>query len=164
MFDIGWPELMLIMVVALVVIGPKDLPAAIRTVTTILRKMRGMAADFQSGLDDIAREAGVDEVKRSIDDAVSYDPKEALDHIAEIDDGEFALDADGGPPSGNSILDPEIQSQMFDDDPDAGAADSPEPSSEPVNEPVTPASDDPSTAANEDEPAPRPAAPVTGSS
>ena len=60
MFDIGWPELMLIMVVALVVIGPKDLPAAIRTVTTILRKVRGMAADFQSGLDDIAREAGVE--------------------------------------------------------------------------------------------------------
>jgi sec-independent protein translocase protein TatB len=43
MLDIGWPELMLIMVVALVVIGPKDLPAAIRTVTTILRKVRGMA-------------------------------------------------------------------------------------------------------------------------
>ena len=46
MFDIGWPELLLIMVVALVVIGPKDLPAAIRTVTTILRKVRGMAAEF----------------------------------------------------------------------------------------------------------------------
>ena len=158
MFDIGWPELMLIMVVALVVIGPKDLPAAIRTVTTILRKVRGMAADFQSGLEDIAREAGVDEVKRGIDDMVTYDPKEALDHLAEIDGGEFTLDDDGNPTSGNSILDPAIQSQMLDDDPDADAADAPEPVSEPASEPV---SGEPSTAANEDEPAPRPAAPAS---
>ncbi|MCZ6845407.1 MAG: Sec-independent protein translocase protein TatB, partial [Alphaproteobacteria bacterium] len=99
MFDIGWPELMLIMVVALVVIGPKDLPAAIRTVTTILRKVRGMAAEFQSGLQDIAREAGVDDIKNSIDDIVTYDPKDALDNIAEIDDGEFSFDDDGNPTS-----------------------------------------------------------------
>ena len=153
MFDIGWPELMLVMVVALVVIGPKDLPAAIRTVTTILRKMRGMAADFQSGLDDIVREAGVDEVKRSIDDMVTYDPKAALDSIAEMDEGEFSLDDDDGPAVGNSILDPAIQSQKFDDDPDAAAADA-----------AKPADSDVSAAANEDEPAPRPATPASGSS
>lgn len=153
MFDIGWPELLLVMVVALVVIGPKDLPAAIRTVTSILRKMRGMAAEFQSGLDDIAREAGVDDVKRSLDDVVSYDPKAALDNIADMDEGEFSFDgdgdADGGPALGNSILDPEIQSQMFDDDPDAAATESPEPSGE---------------AANEDEPAASTTAPATGNS
>ncbi len=161
MFDIGWPELMLIMVVALVVIGPKDLPAAIRTVTTILRKVRGMAAEFQGGLEEIAREAGVDEVKRSIDDAVTYDPKAALENIAEIDGGEFELDDDGNPLSGNSILDPAIQSQILDDDPDALAADADEPASEPAGEP---ASGEISTAANEDEPVPRPAAPATGTS
>lgn len=145
MFDIGWPELLLVMVVALVVIGPKDLPAAIRTVTMILRKIRGMATDFQSGLDDIARQAGVDEVKRDLDDMVSYDPKAALDNIADMEEGEFGLDTDGGPALGNSILDPEIQSQMFDDDPDAPDAEvteSPEPSSEAAteDEPATPAS------------------------
>ncbi|MCZ6592137.1 MAG: Sec-independent protein translocase protein TatB [Alphaproteobacteria bacterium] len=161
MFDIGWPELMLIMVVALVVIGPKDLPAAIRTVTTILRKVRGMAAEFQSGLQDIAREAGVDDIKNSIDDIVTYDPKDALDNIAEIDDGEFSFDDDGNPTSDNSILDPEIQSRMFNDDPDAAAVDTPEPVVEPKSEPATPADGDVSTAANEDEPAPRPAAPAT---
>lgn len=149
MFDIGWPELMLIMVVALVVIGPKDLPAAIRTVTTILRKMRGMASDFQSGLDDIAREAGVDDVKRDLEDVVSYDPGAALDNIADMDEGEFGLDADGGPELGNSILDPEIQSQMFDDDPDAVATEASEPSSE---------------AANEDEPPAPASAPASGNS
>ncbi len=159
MFDIGWPELMLIMVIALIVIGPKDLPAAIRTVTSILRKVRGMAAEFQSGLDDIAREAGVDEIKRSVDEAVTYDPKEALDSLAELDDGEFSLDEDGNPTSGNSILDPAVQSQMFDDDPDAGAADTKK--EDAVTEP---ADSDVSSAANEDEPPPRPAAPATNRS
>ena len=157
MFDIGWPELMLIMVIALVVIGPKDLPAAIRAVTTILRKVRGMASDFQSGLEEIAREAGVDEIKRSIDDVVTYDPKEALDSIAEMDDGDFTLDEDGNLTSGNSILDPAVQSQMFDDDPDTVAADAEEAVSDPSG-------DDVSTAANEDDPAPRPVTPATSSS
>ena len=55
MFDLGWPELMLIMLVALVVIGPKELPNAIRTVMGIVRKLRGAAREFQSGLDDIAK-------------------------------------------------------------------------------------------------------------
>ena len=151
MFDIGWPELMLVMVVALIVIGPKDLPAAIRTVTTVLRKVRGMAAEFQSGLDEIAREAGVDEVKKSIEDVVTYDPKEALESIGELDDGEFSLDDEIDPTHGNSILDPAVQSQMYDDDPDAAAGDG----EDAVNEA---AEDDVSTAANEDEPAPRPAA------
>jgi len=154
MFDIGWPELMLIMVIALVVIGPKDLPAAIRTVTTILRKVRGMASEFQSGLDEIAREAGVDEVKRSIDDVVTYDPGEALDSLAELDDGEFSLDEDGNPTSGNSILDPAVQSQMFDDDPDAAAAAADEAVTEPAEGEI-------SNAANEDEPAPHPASSTT---
>jgi sec-independent protein translocase protein TatB len=157
MFDIGWPELMLITVIALIVIGPKDLPAAIRTVTSILRKVRGMAAEFQSGLDDIAREAGVDDIKRSVDEMVTYDPKEALDSLAELDDGEFALDEDGNPTSGNSILDPAVEAQMFDDDPDAVVVDTEEAVAET-------AEGDISNAANEDEPAPRPAAPATGSS
>ena len=160
MFDIGWPELLLIMVVALVVIGPKDLPAAIRTVTTLLRKLRGMAAEFQSGLADIAREAGVDDVKRSIEDVVSYDPKAALDNLARMDDGEFDYDdpdAPAAPTSENSILDPAIQSQMFESDPDAVPADPGDP---------VPAPDDgeTSTADTEDDLVPRPAAPAAGKS
>ncbi len=151
MFDIGWPELMVVMVIALIVIGPKDLPAAIRTVTMILRKVRGMAAEFQSGLDEIAREAGVDEINRSVDEVVTFDPKEALESIGELDDGEFSLDDEIDPTHGNSILDPAAQSQMFNDDPDAVAADR----EDAVNEA---GEDDVSTAANEDEPAPRPAA------
>ncbi|MBI36353.1 MAG: twin-arginine translocase subunit TatB [Alphaproteobacteria bacterium] len=113
MFDIGWPELMLIMVVGLIVIGPKDLPAAIRTVTTIIRKMRGLASEFQDGLESIARESGIDEAKKSVDDIISYDPKAALDNIKEMESGDF-------------ILDPVEQSLKLENDPDASELDSEE--------------------------------------
>ncbi|MDA0784955.1 MAG: Sec-independent protein translocase protein TatB [Proteobacteria bacterium] len=116
MFDIGWPELMLVMVVALIVIGPKELPNAIRTVMSIVRKMRMAAREFQSGLDDIARESGLDDVKRQIDDIDFYDPGEALKSIAESDKDLLGLDDDPSLPSGNKILD----SNATDPPPDDG--------------------------------------------
>jgi sec-independent protein translocase protein TatB len=102
MFDIGWPELLLIMVVALIVIGPKELPNAIRTVTMIVRKVRLAAAEFQNGLNDIARESGLDEVKRTFDDVEYYDPKAALENLADTD--KDLLDLEDDPLAGNSIL------------------------------------------------------------
>lgn len=105
MFDLGWPELMLIMLVALVVIGPKELPNAIRTVMGIVRKLRGAAREFQSGLDDIAKESGLDEMKRDLKDNLDYyDPGEALKSIAESDKDIMDLDDDPFA-AGNSILD-----------------------------------------------------------
>lgn len=106
MFDIGWPELFLVMVIALIVIGPKELPNAIRTVMSIVRKLRATAREFQSGLDDIARETGLDDVKRQMDDLDFYDPGEALKSIAESDKDLLGIDDDPDlPPAGNSILD-----------------------------------------------------------
>tara|TARA_R110002110_G_scaffold260260_1_gene475959 strand:- start:145010 stop:145561 length:552 start_codon:yes stop_codon:yes gene_type:complete len=106
MFDIGWPELFLVMVIALIVIGPKELPNAIRTVMSIVRKLRATAREFQSGLDDIARETGLDDVKRQMDDLDFYDPGEALKSIAEPDKDLLGIDDDPDlPPAGNSILD-----------------------------------------------------------
>jgi len=102
MFDLGWPELMLIMVVALIVIGPKELPNTIRTVSAVMRKVRAAAREFQSGLDDIARESGLDDVRRQIDDLEYYDPKAALENIAESD--KELLDLDDDPDAENSIL------------------------------------------------------------
>lgn len=64
MFDIGWPELLVIAVVALVVIGPKDLPRVLFTVGKWVRKARALAGDFQSGLDDMVREAELDDLKK----------------------------------------------------------------------------------------------------
>ena len=64
MFDIGWQELFIVAVLAIIVVGPKDLPKALKTVTMWLRKARGMARDFQSGVNDMVREAELDEFKK----------------------------------------------------------------------------------------------------
>ena len=55
MFDIGWQELFILAVLAIIVIGPKDLPRTIKTVTGWLRKARSMARELQSGIDDVVR-------------------------------------------------------------------------------------------------------------
>jgi sec-independent protein translocase protein TatB len=65
-FDIGWPELMLIGVVALVVIGPKDLPAALRVAGYWVRKARTMSREFQSSFEQMLREAELDEVRNEL--------------------------------------------------------------------------------------------------
>ncbi len=57
MFDIGWQELFILAVLAIIVIGPKDLPHAIRAITKGIRKARSMARDLQDGMDDVIREA-----------------------------------------------------------------------------------------------------------
>jgi sec-independent protein translocase protein TatB len=67
MFDIGWQELFILAVLAIIVIGPKDLPRAIRTITKWIRKARSMARDFQDGLDEVVREADLDDIKKELD-------------------------------------------------------------------------------------------------
>jgi sec-independent protein translocase protein TatB len=78
MFDLSWGELMVIGTVALVVIGPKDLPVAIRTVSRFVGQARKLAREFQSGMEQMAREAGVDEMKREVNRIASGDYDEKM--------------------------------------------------------------------------------------
>lgn len=71
MFDIGWSELVVIGVVALIVIGPKELPGVIRSVGRGVAKLRTMAGEFRAQFDDAMREAELHEVKKSFDDMKS---------------------------------------------------------------------------------------------
>jgi len=63
MFDIGWTELALVALVALLVIGPKELPATMRMIAGWIGKIRSLAREFQGGLDDMMREAELDKLK-----------------------------------------------------------------------------------------------------
>jgi len=78
MFDISWTEFLLIGVVALIVIGPKELPAVLRTVGQWTRKVRSMAADFQGQFQEAMREAEMADLKKQVDDLAhgvkNYDP------------------------------------------------------------------------------------------
>ena len=66
MLDIGWAELAVVAVIALVVVGPKDLPRVLRTVGGWARKARAMAREFQGTLDDMVRESDLDEVGKEV--------------------------------------------------------------------------------------------------
>jgi sec-independent protein translocase protein TatB len=66
MFDIGWSEMAVIAVVALVVIGPKELPNALKTFAYWSKQARKMAREFQSGVDEIVREAELEEARKAV--------------------------------------------------------------------------------------------------
>lgn len=92
MFDIGWGELLLIGVVALIAIGPKELPTVLRTLGQYMGKIKRMAAEFQGQFQEAMREAEMADLKKHADeltsavaDATKFDP------LADIDN-----DGDGG--------------------------------------------------------------------
>ncbi len=101
MFDIGWTEMFAVIVVAVIVIGPKDLPGTLRTVGNWIGKVRAMGRDFQRGLDDMIRESELGDVKKQIEKVAKLDLKseveKTIDPTGEIKDAmkPIKLDADG---------------------------------------------------------------------
>lgn len=74
MFDFGlsMSELMVIAVIALIVVGPKDLPKMLRTIARYVTKLRGMAGEFQRHLDAAIRETGIDDVKKDMKNLTNF--------------------------------------------------------------------------------------------
>jgi sec-independent protein translocase protein TatB len=85
MFDIGWSEMAVVAVVALVVIGPKDLPKLLRTVGEWTGKARALAREFQGHLDELARQSELDELKKQAEAVTKFDVKEEISNT--IDPG-----------------------------------------------------------------------------
>ena len=66
MFDMGWWEFAIVGVIVILVLGPKELPHAMRSVARFMRKARRLASEFQGHMDDLIREAELDEVKQTV--------------------------------------------------------------------------------------------------
>jgi sec-independent protein translocase protein TatB len=73
LLDFGWSELMLIGLVALVVIGPKDLPKALRVAGFWVRKARTLSREFQSSVEQMVREAELDEMRQELNKVTQID-------------------------------------------------------------------------------------------
>ena len=98
MFDIGWTEMAVIALLLLLVIGPRELPTMMRTVGRYVRKARMLTRDFQHSLDEMAREAELDEAKKTIQSAKSMNLErsfeETLDPDGEVKAEARALDSE----------------------------------------------------------------------
>lgn len=89
MFDLAWSEILVIAVVALVVIGPKELPLLLRSVGQWIRKARSLASEFQSGIDQLARDAEIADLRKQVEQAKDYatgkiEPEKFIDPDGEI--------------------------------------------------------------------------------
>jgi sec-independent protein translocase protein TatB len=85
MFDFAWSEIALIVVVAVIFIGPKDLPVAIKAVTGMLKKARRMAGEFQTHVDEMVREADLGEVRDGINKIRNFDFKGTVERAVDPD-------------------------------------------------------------------------------
>jgi len=142
MFEIGWSELLLIGIVALIAIGPKELPTVLRTLGQWMSKLRRMASEFQSQFQEAMREAEMADLKKQVDEMTSQAQSYAsFDPVSEV---KRELES----------TQQQIESAMVDT---AGAA---TPSPPVAAEPSTsPAGAEPAVAPGTDVAAPAPAAP-----
>ncbi len=121
MLDIGWQELLIIGVLAVVVLGPNELPRALRTVTRYVRKARAMASDFQRGVDDMVREAELDDIRKDFDKAADLDLNDTIGKMIDPD-GEVRSDLEEAKTALDEVPDPDL-----DDVPDPDLDDVPAP-------------------------------------
>lgn len=74
MFDIGWTELLIIAVVAIIIVGPKDLPGMLRSLGRYAGKMKRTAGEFRSQFDDALRDSELDELRSAVSDMGDLNP------------------------------------------------------------------------------------------
>ena len=118
MFGIDSPELLVIAIVALVVIGPKELPGLLRTWGKWMAQMRGMASEFRGHVDEMVRQSELDEVKKQLEgspglDLQALDPtKQIREHVQEgMAEGEKAFN-EAKSTFDNPLAEPESAPQL----------------------------------------------------
>jgi len=85
MFDFAWSEMAIIAAVALVVIGPKDLPVALRAISGVVKKARRMAGEFQTHVDEMMRDADLKDVKDSLNQIRNFDFRSTVEKAIDPD-------------------------------------------------------------------------------
>jgi sec-independent protein translocase protein TatB len=85
MFDFAWSELALIGVVALVAIGPKDMPVAIKSIAKLVKKARRMAGEFQTHVDDLLKEADLSEMQGHLSGLRSFNLRQTVERAIDPD-------------------------------------------------------------------------------
>ncbi|HKP26184.1 MAG TPA: Sec-independent protein translocase protein TatB [Dongiaceae bacterium] len=98
MFDLGWGELLVVGAVALVVLGPKELPNALRTITNLTKSARRLAGEFQSGINEIVREAELEDARKAAQSmtkgSISKAIEKAVDPTGEMKSTVSSLEKD----------------------------------------------------------------------
>ena len=130
MFDLSWSEILVVLIVALVVVGPKDLPRLMHMMGRWMGKARNMANEFRKSFDEMARQAELDELRKEIAALRAERPLSDLDRPVEH-----------GIAPANSH-DPEVAAEGT-GEMDANRMDANEVDSGAENSPVSPADDDP---------------------
>lgn len=146
MLDIGWTELLVIAIVLIVVVGPKDLPPMLRAFGKMTSNLRKMAGDFRTQFDEALREADMDDVRQTISDAKSLNPANALrDAINPLrqmgqeirDDLQKATAVPKPAESVTSADDPLLTGEAADDATDIAATPAPQTATAPVQPAAT---------------------------
>ncbi len=110
MFDIGWSELLLVAIVAIIVIGPKELPGVLRNLGRMMTKLRRTADDFRRQFEESVNEAGAGDLRREMNTIRSLNPAEQIrdsidDVMREVSAPVPALSA----PLGGPVPEPSLQ-------------------------------------------------------
>jgi sec-independent protein translocase protein TatB len=151
MFDIGWSELVVIGVVALIVIGPKELPAVLRAIGQWTTKIKRMAGEFQSQFQEAMREAEMADLKKEVDaatkgmtshfdpldvdEATRWEPNKGLANADSKTDSTSEPAADGTLDSAPAAAPAETQVVAAPVEPAAADASQPSPAHSPVGAP-----------------------------
>ena len=150
MFDISWSEFLLIGVVALIVIGPKELPAVMRTLGQWTRKIRGMATEFQNQFQEAIREAEMADLKKEVDDLAqgvkNFDPLKEVRADLESTGEDVKRSLSATPETAATLSDTRAEMALAEPQPEAApaaieplAAIEPPAANEPAAEPQAPA-------------------------
>ena len=84
MLDLGWPELFIIMLIALLIVGPRELPGLVRTAASWLRKTKRSINNFQNSIEEIAREVELENVKKDTEELLINEVSSLPNDVGEL--------------------------------------------------------------------------------